>query len=739
MKRRWTRPPTVQKLFDSAVRLSTQIYVAVSIAVLTIMFASGLGIFFVLQIGEAQRKVNEENVPRMVAAFEVAVRTEALTAVAPRLAAASAEDVGEISAEVAAVLSNFKSAIAEFRQAYEGEIDVTLLRSSEAEIEHNIGQVEKLVSQRTTLREQIDLLRAEFQQTRGKLALYLGAAADNQLFYLKTGYRELGEPPASRARYFNEAEFERYRLLAELSKFAEEMIQQIASGFAIKDEALLSPLVEEFEASLAGAQRVVNLVGAETKELDEVIGKIDRLASLGIGDQSGFSMHGARLRIDRDIQDLLLRNRREGNQLVSGVKQLVASASTASEEAAAFAGNVVLTATWVMFVLNGLSIVGALLLAWLFVERRLVRRLLSVSQSMREMALGDLDVKVQVEGRDEIAEMATALEVFRQHAREHLRLNLVEKMAAQLQEKNQALEEAMQRVREAQDQMVMQQKLAALGELTAGVAHEIKNPMNFILNFAEVSQELLGELLEEIDSGDRDAEKDRRDGKDIDFGLVEEIGSDLTTNMTKIQEHSQRANSVVKGMLAMGRGTGEATATDINSLLDESVRLAFHSARAADQAFMADIQQDLAPETGTLLVKPQDIGRAFINVIGNACMAVDEKRVQLADQRSEDDRYEPTLTVSSRREGEKVRVTIRDNGIGMSQEVMDKMFNPFFTTKPTTKGTGLGMSLTLDILREHGGTIHVESKAGEFTEIVMELSDYPDDPGGAQAEEQEAP
>ena len=713
-----------QDLWELRHRISTQIYIAVVLAVGIIMFASFLGIGFVNQIGEAQRRVNEQNVPRMVAAFEVAVQTEALTAVAPRLAAARSGDLSQISREVAEVLAKFQIGMAEFSQIYEGTIDLSDLRASEAAIVENIGRAEELVRERNQIRARSEKLQLEFQLIRGELAHYLGAATDNQLFFLKTGYRELGKAPASRARHFNEAEFERFRLLAELSRLAEELIQQIASGFVVTDEALLSPLEEEFESSLGRAQRVVDLVGVETRELDEIIGELDRLVSLGIAEDSGFKLRARTLRIDRDIQGLLTNNRLEGTKLVTGVKALVASASEASSDATRFAANTVRTAKWTLAVLTFVSIVGALVMAWLFVERRLVRRLLSLSQSMRDMALGDLDVAVGVEGRDEIAEMANALEVFRQHAREHLRLNVVEEMANQLQLKNEALESTMTQLHKAQDQVIMQQKLAALGELTAGVAHEIKNPMNFILNFAEVSEELVEEMLEEIKRLDPEAVREEADTEEVDFDLINSIADDLTSNMSKIREHSQRANSVVVGMLAMGRGSGEATPTDINELLDESARLAFHSARAADNSFMADVQQDLDPTVGKLTIKSQDLGRAFINVIGNACMAVDEKRVRVEELGGDRTTYQPTLIVRSKREGDAVKVTIWDNGVGMTSEVKQKIFNPFFTTKPTNRGTGLGLSMTMDTIREHGGAIHVDSVKDDYTAMEIELRDY---------------
>ena len=268
----------------------------------------------------------------------------------------------------------------------------------------------------------------------------------------------------------------------------------------------------------------------------------------------------------------------------------------------------------------------------------------------------------------------------------------------------------------------MREKLAALGELTAGVAHEIRNPLNFVKNFSEVSEELLEELLEELQAA---REKSGETGEKEDEerrALIDEITGDLTGNLKRIREHGERANQIVQHMLAMGRGSGERQPTDINALLDEHARLAYHSARANDPNFNLRIEKDLDPALGELDVVAQDLGRVFLNMVGNACYATDERRraAKTADE-GDGERYEPVVTLATKRQAESVEVRIRDNGSGIPPDVVDKIFNPFFTTKPTDQGTGLGLALSSDIVRQHGGEIRVESEPGAFTEMIVVL------------------
>ncbi len=291
---------------------------------------------------------------------------------------------------------------------------------------------------------------------------------------------------------------------------------------------------------------------------------------------------------------------------------------------------------------------------------------------------------------------------------------MVEKLAEELSGKNTQLESVLADLRRAQDQIVMREKLAALGELTAGVAHEIRNPLNFVKNFSEVSEELLTELQEVLNKGDAKLTDEQRD-------LILEICGDLSSNLERIRSHGERANRIVHDMLQMGRDASELQSTNINNLLDEHARLAYHSARATDPDFQLDLRQDFDPEMGEMEVIPQDLGRVFLNMVSNACYATSEKRRVASEATGNGETYTPTLWMTTRRAEDHVDICIRDNGSGIPPDHIDKIFNPFFTTKPTDQGTGLGLAMSSDIVRRHSGTIRVESEPGQFTQMTIEL------------------
>ena len=229
----------------------------------------------------------------------------------------------------------------------------------------------------------------------------------------------------------------------------------------------------------------------------------------------------------------------------------------------------------------------------------------------------------------------------------------------------------------AQDQIVMREKLAALGELTAGVAHEIKNPLNFVKNFSEASEELMEELVEVLDESPEALSEEQRE-------LVDEICQDLTDNMGRILQHGTRADRIVHDMLMMGRGSGERHSIEINNLLDEHARLAYHSARATDADFNLTIETDFDPDAGQIEAVPQDLGRVFLNMVGNACYATDEKR--RAIEADDGVTFFPTLSLSTRRMDDRIEISIRDNGNGIPPEVVDKIFNPFLRPNRQTRG-----------------------------------------------------
>jgi signal transduction histidine kinase len=256
---------------------------------------------------------------------------------------------------------------------------------------------------------------------------------------------------------------------------------------------------------------------------------------------------------------------------------------------------------------------------------------------------------------------------------------------------------------------VQTQKLASLGQLTAGIAHEIKNPLNFVNNFSSISAELLTELQEALAVARLD---DKRRGP------ISELIDTLRSNLEKIEQHGKRADSIVKNMLLHSReGSGERRATDINALVGESLNLAYHGARAEKAGFSISLKHDFDPDAGTLDLYPQEMTRALLNLISNGFYAATKRKVEVGDGA-----FEPVLRAATRSRGKTVEIRILDNGIGIPPEVREKMFNPFFTTKPTGEGTGLGLSMTHDIVvKQHGGRIDVETKLGEFTEFIITL------------------
>jgi two-component system, NtrC family, sensor kinase len=271
-----------------------------------------------------------------------------------------------------------------------------------------------------------------------------------------------------------------------------------------------------------------------------------------------------------------------------------------------------------------------------------------------------------------------------------------------LQHQKEKVETTLTELKSAQAQLIQSEKMASLGELTAGIAHEIQNPLNFVNNFSDVNKELLAEMKDEMDKGN--------------IADAKEIANDIIANEEKINHHGKRADAIVKGMLQHSQSSsGLKEPTDINKLADEYLRLAYHGIRAKEKSFNATLKTDFGESIGKINIIPQDIGRVLLNLYNNAFYAVGEKKKQTGDN------YDPTVSVSTKRIADKVLITVRDNGNGIPQKLVDKIFQPFFTTKPTGQGTGLGLSLAYDIVKSHGGELKVETEEGEGTEFIIQL------------------
>jgi two-component system, NtrC family, sensor kinase len=276
------------------------------------------------------------------------------------------------------------------------------------------------------------------------------------------------------------------------------------------------------------------------------------------------------------------------------------------------------------------------------------------------------------------------------------------KANARLKKQKEEVESTLSELKSTQKQLIQSEKMASLGELTAGIAHEIQNPLNFVNNFSDVNQELLVEMKDEMKKGNIEDAKS--------------IADDLIENEQKINHHGKRADAIVKGMLQHSRqSSGHKEPTDINALANEYLRLSYHGLRAKDKTFNAEMKTDFDGTIGKINIIPQDIGRVLLNLFNNAFYAVNEQKTRNSEL------YKPTVSVTTMKCDDKVQIIVKDNGNGIPQNIVDKIFQPFFTTKPTGEGTGLGLSLAYDIIKAHGGSLKVESKEGEGSEFIIQL------------------
>jgi len=281
--------------------------------------------------------------------------------------------------------------------------------------------------------------------------------------------------------------------------------------------------------------------------------------------------------------------------------------------------------------------------------------------------------------------------------------SLVQERTVELQKQKDELQETLQELKTTQTQLIQSEKMASLGELTAGIAHEIQNPLNFVNNFSEVTSELIEEMEEELNKGDKDE--------------AIAIAADIKQNLEKIMHHGKRADGIVKGMLQHSRASSNVKEpTDINKLADEYLRLAYHGLRAKDKSFNADLITHFAEGLPQANLVPQDIGRVLLNLFNNAFYAVKEK------QKTADTEFKPMVEVTTLLKGKLLEIIVKDNGTGIPDDIKEKILQPFFTTKPTGEGTGLGLSLSYDIVvKAHSGKIDVKSKQGEGSEFKISL------------------
>ena len=712
--------------------------------------AALVGWFSFDSVGEAQRRVNEGSVPEMAAAFGMAQRASTLVDSAPRLTtAADPQDYNMVSGDVDDANVRLVNQLAQLQGENSGEDSYAQMRSYVDSVTNNIHTIQNGMVESFPRDTRLETLDREITRIGRDIDKALLDAVDDQFFYIMTGYYSLDEPAHSRSEYFATDQFFEYQLLSELQGDSNLATLLLQGAFGVSDPALIGPLEREVGAAQDRIRRDLASLG-EADIVETTTPLIDNLFRLGIGEQGALELLKDKLDTQNLQRDLLAENRGIAVQLLDEVDAFVDSVNANVESAALQSEQAVFTGKVILATISGISVGGALLIVYLFIGRVLLNRLEHLSVRMRDMADGDLETEVEVKGRDEVTEMSQALEVFRQHALEVQRLNLVEKLALELEGKNSELELVLQELegkndvlevqrqdlasanenlRLAQDQIVAREKLAALGELTAGVAHEIRNPLNFVKNFSEASDELIEEMNEIIDEGEGSLDEEQ-------ITYIKEITQDLIDNLERIRSHGNRADRIVHDMLMMGRGGGDYQLADLNAIVDEHARLAYHSARAVDPDFNLDMRHEFDPDMGQVRMIPQDLGRVFVNVVSNAGYATDQKRRELAANGGGAAAFMPTVWITTKRGDENAEVRIKDNGDGIPDEVKEKIFQPFYTTKPTGEGTGLGLAMCNDIIRQHGGSIEVDTEPGQYTEMVITIP--LETPAVAATEEAEA-
>ncbi len=693
-------------------RISSQLYAGIFGAVALTIVASVVSWISFNNVDSSQKRVSEESVPELAGAFSLAEFSNALVAAAPRLTTAAPDQFPVISAEVTAAHREFQQRFDPLLRDNPDDVHVQGISEAADALATNIATITADMPHFYSLSRQIETLQVQIPTLHDQAQGIIIPAIDDQLFFQVTGYRDFETEPTDAMSRTSGDELLLYRHLNALQADVAQVTELMGSALIASESDFVEPLIESFESTTDRIQISLTAIAA-TETAPGLESAVNSLLRLGMGNNSAFQASVDRLDIIKRQDILLAQNQAVAVDLLSEVNAIVQTAQAGADQATENSAQTINTARILLVIISVIGVLGAGLISWLFVGRVLLRRIGRLSGRMRTLAKGDLEEEIEIEGRDEIAEMASALEVFRRHALEVQRLNLVEQLAQELSERNDELQSVLEELSQAQDQIVAREKLAALGEVTAGVAHEIRNPLNFINNFSAASVELLeemAEIYEEFTDSLSDADKD----------LVEEINQDLNDNLERIQSHGKRANRIVQDMLLMGRGGGETQMTDINDLIHEHSLLAFHSARAQDPDFIVTLEEEFDPDMGQLEVVPQDLGRVFLNFVANAGYATNKKQKELAEAGTVGD-YSPTILLKSSRTDNSAILSVRDNGSGIPPDVAAKIFDPFFTTKPTNEGTGLGLALSADIVREHGGTITVNTEPGEFTEMVVEL------------------
>ena len=689
--------------------IGSQIAVGLGFGVTLTIGAVVLALVLMSIVSSRQSEVTEGHMPALVAAFEVARSSSELVRASPRLLAADdPADLKEVGRDVVREEETLRQWLvevmrAELKGGVDGGVGSAVVPLADSLVE-SINQIQESVARRMEYRSRLRELEGQVESLGLELQLLLEELVDDQHFFMHTGLRGLDDVPVPAGRRTSRTELAHYAGLLDFQASQNLTTTFIQQAMTENDPELLRANRERVETAMSEVRRA--LAGIRPAIRARLQPRVQTLNDFYAAPDGAFETRTRELAEVRRSEDLLARNQQTTADLVAMVEGLVKDAEVSTHNAANRSRNLVRIGFWFLLGVTLVTLVGAYF-AWRFFGERLLVRMAGLFDATRRMSKGDLEVEVRVDGNDEVTDMAEALEVFRKHAVEVQRLNLVEKLAAEVQAKNAELETTLEDLKRTQQQVISQEKLASLGALTAGIAHEIRNPLNFVNNFAGLSSDLIDELREEL-KGEGEGGTDQE--------LVDEILDDLGGNAAKVKEHGERANRIVEGMLAHSRNeAGQVESVDVNLLVDEYAKLAYHGLRGTDSTFNVNLVQEFDAAAGEVEAVSRDLSRVFLNVVTNACHAT------IARGKEAEGSYEPTVWLKTEGRETNVCISIRDNGTGIPDHIVDKIFDPFFTTKSGTQGTGLGLSISHEIIREHGGEFQVETEVGEFTEFRIVL------------------
>ena len=692
----------MKRLFGFRHKISFRLYLAIGLAVALTFAASLVGWFSLNEVDRSQARVNDESVPEIVAAFAIAQYTGDLVTATDRLGAATTpEELAQVREYIENLSPNLMEQVRFLSQSKGATAsDVELLGRIEAEsvsLLESVSAFERTLLESSALAVESTNLRYQLADAREIWHAVEAATLGDELEYLVSTPQQ--QP-------------DELRSLLHVSDDINAAELALSNASIATDVSSIESHRGSFERAFASAElRIAEL--AHLPAHGNLSRALASFATLGVEVNGIFDIRQRELQVTQESDRLWNVSYQRALSLIDDVNTLVASAQVRSQDAADASNETIGLARVLLLGISIVSLAVALLVAWLLVSTML-RRLSRISGRMRLMSKGDLEDPVVAEGKDEVAEMASALEVFRHYALEAIRLDLVEKLAKDLQKRNTELAEAVETLEKAKDRLVAQEKLTGLAELVAGLAHEINNPLNFVNNYSEASSDLLEDIRQTLSEGtDGNLDEDQQEE-------IAEILDDLSGNMERIINNGERVSGIVQSMLTLGRESMTHQPTNINALVNEYAQIAHQQAQASDDSFRLTLEFERG-EINQIMLNPRDIGRVILNVVDNACYATDEKRRKLAEPASGGEAYEPTLLLTTRRIGDRVELRLRDNGTGIQPDTMEQLFNPFFTTKPTGQGIGLGLTICHDIVQEHSGAMDVTSELGEFTEVLISL------------------